>query len=161
MKAHIGRYPKDPEKGRKISIRVDKWDTWNADHTIALIAHPLLVQLHETKHGAPFTDDDDVPEHLRSINAEPKENEWDLDSLHFARWDWIMQEMIWAMYQIVTHREEENKFFTFHKDIEDLDEGPTNFSDICTIDRKGLDEYNARLQNGCRLFGKYFQNLWD
>lgn len=160
MKAYIGRFPKEKEKTRKISIRIDKWDTWNAEHTIALIAHPLLVQLHEVKRGAPFTDDDDVPEHLRSVNAEPKENEWDLDSLHFARWDWIMQEMIWAMDQIVTHREEENNFYTWDKNPEELDV-VKNISDFFTIDRKGLDAYNARLQNGCRLFGKYFQNLWD
>jgi glutamate-1-semialdehyde aminotransferase len=54
----------------------------------------MLKQLKENKHGAPFTDDEDVPEHLRSTTAEPKENEWDTDSNHFLRWDWIMDEMI-------------------------------------------------------------------
>jgi hypothetical protein len=28
------------------------------------------------------------------------------------------------------------------------------------LDREGYDLYEARVQNGCRLFGKYFQSLW-
>ena len=55
----------------------------------------LLKQLDKEKHGAPYTDDNDVPEYLRSHMAQPKENEWDTDSLHFMRWDWIIAEMIW------------------------------------------------------------------
>jgi hypothetical protein len=34
--------------------------------------------------------------------AQPKENEWDTDSLHFMRWDWILDEMIWAFEQKVS-----------------------------------------------------------
>jgi len=66
------------------------------DRTLALIVHPMLKQLNKSKHGAPFTDDEDVPENLRSTNAKPKKNEWDTDSNHFKRWDWIMKEMIWV-----------------------------------------------------------------
>jgi acetylornithine/succinyldiaminopimelate/putrescine aminotransferase len=39
----------------------------------------MLKQLQETKHGAPLVDDEDVPEHLRSTTAPPRENEWDVD----------------------------------------------------------------------------------
>ena len=86
----------DSKKKRKIQIRIDKYDTWNMDNTLALIALPMLKQLRNTKHGAPWTDDEDVPEHLRSTAAEPKENEYHTDSNHFKRWNWIMDEMIWA-----------------------------------------------------------------
>lgn len=41
MKAYIGRYPKG-DKERKISIRIDPWDVWNMDHTLALIIVPML-----------------------------------------------------------------------------------------------------------------------
>jgi molybdopterin molybdotransferase len=46
-------------------------------------------------------DDIDVPEELRSTSAPPKENEYDTDANHFARWDWVMDEMIFAFeYQL-------------------------------------------------------------
>ena len=59
-------------------VRLDPWDTWSFDHTLADIILPGLKQLRATKHGAPFVDDEDVPEgmNLRSTEAEPKENEW-------------------------------------------------------------------------------------
>ena len=86
MKVSIGKYPKKGEQ--KISVHIDPWDTWSMDRTLALIVHPMLKQLHKTNHGAPCTDDDDVPEHLRSTNAKPKKNDWDTDSNHFKRWNW-------------------------------------------------------------------------
>jgi len=82
MKISIGKYSKKDDKQKK-SIRIDPWDTWNMAHTLADIIHPMLKQLHKTNHGAPYTDDEDVPEHLRSTNAKPKKNEWDTDSNHF------------------------------------------------------------------------------
>jgi hypothetical protein len=59
-------------------VKIDRWDTWSMDHTLAEIILPMLKQLNETKHGAPHTDDEDVPEYLRSYMAQPKENEWEL-----------------------------------------------------------------------------------
>ena len=93
MRVHIGRFPKDGSN-RKISVKLHKWDSWNADNTIAIIAHPLLIQLKETKHGAPLVDDEDVPDELKSTSAPPKENDYDVDGNHFKRWDWVMDEMI-------------------------------------------------------------------
>jgi hypothetical protein len=59
---------------------------------------------------APHTDDEDVPEYLRSHMAQPKEHEWDTDSLHFMRWDWILDEMIWAFEQKVNDNVEDQFF---------------------------------------------------
>jgi hypothetical protein len=56
-------------------VKIDRWDTWSMDSTLAQIVLPMLRQLQDTKHGAPFVDDDDVPEHLRSTAAPAKENE--------------------------------------------------------------------------------------
>jgi hypothetical protein len=77
-------------------VKIDRWDTWSMDHTLSHIVLPMLKQLKATKHGAPFVDDEDVPEHLRSTAAPAKENEWDTDANHHARWDWVMDEMIFA-----------------------------------------------------------------
>ena len=111
MKIRIGNYPNHRfyhnwlynwfgySPKQKTSIRIDRWDTWSMDHTLAHIVLPMLVQLKETKHGSPFVDDEDVPEELRSTSAPPKENDYDTDDNHHKRWDWVMDEMIWAFEQ--------------------------------------------------------------
>jgi hypothetical protein len=144
-------------------VKIDRWDTWSMDHTLADIILPMLRQLHATKHGAPYTDDEDVPEYLRSHMAQPKENEWDTDSLHFMRWDWILAEMIWAFEQKVDD-EADSKFFD-HSEcptdptarLEDL----TNGTSKIKYDKEGHDKWQARKANGFRLFGKYYEALWD
>lgn len=140
-------------------VKIDKWDTWSMDYTLAHIITPMLKQLKETKHGSPFVDDEDVPEELRSSSAPPKENEWDTDENHFKRWDWVLNEMIWAFEQNLDYDSEE-KFFD-HSDVE------TDKNDILgqinkiKIDHEGLKIHQDRKKNGFRLFGKYYQGLWD
>jgi len=143
-------------------VKIDRWDTWSMDHTLALIILPMLKQLDITKHGAPFTEDDDVPEYLRSYMAQPKEHEWDTDSLHFMRWDWILAEMIWAFEQELKD-DDEAQFFD---DSECGDEKfPWNkdgqYISKLKVDNEGLEAHQKRKANGFRLFGKYYQNLWD
>ena len=72
-------------------VKIDRWDTWSVDHTLGMIALPMLRQLKRDKHGAPLVDDEDVPKELKSTSAPPKENEWDIDANHFLRWDWVME----------------------------------------------------------------------
>jgi len=149
-------------------VRIDPWDTWSMDHTLADIVLPMLRQLNATKHGAPHTDDSDVPEYLRSYMAQPKENEWDTDSLHFMRWDWILAEEIWAFEQL-TKDDAESQFFD-HSEYE-KDNGKTNhdtwFKDMSEgvskvkYDRKGHEAWQKRMDNGFRLFGKYYRCHWD
>ena len=156
MQITIGPYT-DDNTARQIDIRIDPFDTWDADHTLALIIVPVLKQLKATKHGAPLTDDEDVPEHLRSTSAPPKENNWDVDANHFKRWDWIMDEMIWAMEQVI--KDDEGQFYD-HSEVDEEADLNTQVQQI-KIDRKGLQQYHERIQKGCLLFGKYFQSLWD
>ena len=143
-------------------VKIDRWDTWSMDHTLALIILPMLKQLDITKHGAPFTEDDDVPEYLRSYMAQPKEHEWDTDSLHFMRWDWILAEMIWAFEQELKD-DDEHQFFD---DSECGDEKfpwdkDGQYISKLKVDNEGLEAHQKRKANGFRLFGKYYQNLWD
>ena len=49
----------DSKKKRKIKVRIDSYDTWNADSTLSIIIAPMLRQLKEHKCGAPFVDDED------------------------------------------------------------------------------------------------------
>ena len=147
-------------------VKLDRWDTWSFDHTLADIILPGLKQLKKDKHGAPFTEDDDVPEYLRSHMAQPKENEWDTDSLHFMRWDWILDEMIWAFEQKVKD-DAEGQFFD-HSAYKDDKKGADTWLDDMTkgvsktkYDKEGHRAWQTRKANGFRLFGKYYENLWD
>ena len=145
-------------------VRLDPWDTWSMDHTLADIILPMLKQLDTTKHGAPFVDDEDVPEglNLRSTEAEPKENEWDTDSNHFKRWDWVLKEMIWSFEQKVDD-DADGQFFD-HSECGD-EKFPWNkdgqYVSKVKYDKEGHQAWQDRKANGFRLFGKYYENLWD
>src|SRR6056300_1543901 len=86
---------------QKVKVRIDRWDTWSMDHTLAPIILPMLKQLKETKHGAPYVESADVPKELR-INVHQKvayKKDGTTDENFFKRWDWILDEMIWAFEQ--------------------------------------------------------------
>jgi predicted butyrate kinase (DUF1464 family) len=152
MKVNIGKYPKDVAKDRKISVIVEPHDTWSMDSTLAYIIHPMLVQLKDQKTGASYVDDEDVPEEFRSTAVSPKKDEWDVDDNWFNRWDWIMDEMIWAFETINTDWEKE--FYT-------PPAGEWSVENLGEIDIEGRKKVQDRLTNGFRLFGKYYQSLWD
>ena len=141
-------------------VKIDRYDTWSMDHTLSYIIHPMLVQLRATKHGALFTDDADVPERLRSTSAPPKENEWDTDANHFARWDWILDEMIWAFAQQLRDDDESEFFDHSESDSTDWEHINERLGKI-KVDREGLKTHQDRKANGFRLFGKYYSALWD
>lgn len=157
-------------------VKIDKWDTWSMDHTLAQIVLPMLKQLQVTKHGSPFVDDDDVPEHLRSTAAPAKENEWDTDENHFLRWDWAMNEMIFAFECKVDNSWEDEfrsgkhdiKWIPVDKEGNEVPKGEHKYTrmgkgpnDTYKCDYEGMKVVETRIQNGFRLFGKYYQGLWD
>jgi len=140
-------------------VKIDRWDTWSMDYTLSHIIVPMLKQLKETKHGSPFVDDEDVPEELKSTFAPPKENDYDIDENHFKRWDWALNEMIWAFEQNLDDKSEEKFFDHAEWDEKEKDFGK-NLHKI-KIDQEGLKIHQDRKKNGFRLFGKYYQGLWD
>ena len=157
-------------------VKIDRWDTWSMDHTLAPIILPMLKQLKATKHGAPFVDDEDVPEHLRSTAAPAKENEWDTDANHFLRWDWALDEMIFAFEHKVDDswedefREGEIDWVTVpvDKDGNEVPKGEHKYYQMkdgpnhtYKCDYEGMEKVQARMKNGFRLFGKYYEALWD
>jgi hypothetical protein len=153
-------------------VKIDYYDTWSMDHTLADIALPMLKQLQETKHGSPHVDDEDVPEELKSTSAPAKENEWDTDDNHFKRWDYVLNEMIFAFEckvddswsdkfssgefdkKTVACKWDENGKATMYQWID----GPNN---TYKLDIEGMQEVQKRISNGFRLFGKYYEALWD
>jgi hypothetical protein len=166
------------KRRQKIEVKIDPWDTWSMDHTLTHIIVPMLKQLKETKHGAPQVDYKDVPEELRptrkEINAYKKDGT--TDDNFFKRWDWCMDEMIFA-FESKLDDEWETQFWSGESDRitvpvdEDGNEvakedakyfewrkGP---NDTFEIDWEGRKAYQERISNGFRLFGKYYEALWD
>jgi len=154
MKVKIGKFPGhwpwsnwlydkfgySPEQ--KVKVHIDKWDTWSMDHTLAPIILPMLKQLKETKHGAPFVDLADVPKELHGKKLTKKQKEsGEVDDKHFERWDWVLDEMIYA-FDCKANKDEVIMRF----DIKDRD---------------AMDKEQDRISKGFRLFGKYYENLWD
>jgi hypothetical protein len=88
---------------RKIEIKIDPWDTWNMDHTLAHIIYPMLVQLKETSHGAFSVENDDVPVNLHCV----EQDDYGTDKYYFLRYQYILDEMIWTFDKI---RNDEYRF---------------------------------------------------
>lgn len=150
------------KRKRTIKIHIDNYDVWSMDDTLSLIVVPMLKKLKECKHGAPCVDDEDVPPRLRSTTKsaqKAKKNSWDTDGNHFKRWDWVMDEMIWAHEQLIND-DGDSKFYDHSLSDNPNDDLNTQISKI-KVDRKGLKAHHDRINNGLRLFGKYYRALWD
>ena len=153
-------------------VKIDHYDTWSMDHTLSHIVLPMLRQLKKDKHGSPLVDDEDVPEELRSTSAPAKENDWDTDDNHFKRWDWVMDEMIQA-FECKVNDDWEDQYRSGEHDMKsvpcawDADGKPTLYTfedgpnNTYKCDYDALFAHHKRNANGFRLFGKYYEGLWD
>src|SRR6056300_660614 len=105
---------------RTIKVHIDRWDTWSMDHTLALIVLPMLKQLKETKHGGPMVDVEDVPKELRPTKKEQAAYNKDgtTDDKFFERWDWVLNEMIFAFETKVDDGRWEDQFETGESDLQ-------------------------------------------
>ena len=129
---------------QKVKIHIDHWDTWSMDHTLALIVLPMLKQLKATKHGAPWVAVTDVPKELRPTKKQLMDYQKDgtTDPKFFERWNWVLDEMIYAF---DSKANKDDVYMRF---------------DIKT-QREAIDAEQERISNGFRLFGRYYENLWD
>lgn len=169
----INRWSNNRE--RNIKIRIDGYDVWSADNTLAMIIHPTLVKLKEVQQGACHVDPEDVPEHLRP-SEEPNDENGYVDNTHFDRWNYVLDEMIWAFEQSAKHDRGDDQF---HHNIEQLEmistpcEDNPKLSSIgfnyqkdpakpkYWVDDEGKKLHYDRINNGLRLFAKYYFSLWD
>lgn len=142
-------------KKRKIKVHIDHYDIWSADHTMALIIHPLMIRLKNKKHGAAWVDDSDVPEELKTTSAPPKKEEWDTDDNWAYRYDWVLDEIIWTFEQLADPDNGDN-FTQFEED-------PTGQFGLRIVknDAEKRKIHNDRIDNGLRLYAKYYRTMWD
>lgn len=150
---------------RRVHVKIDGYDVWSADHTLAHIIYPTLVKLKEVKHGAPLVDDMDVPLELRNGNKYPDENSTDEEeAIYFAKWDWVIDEMIFAFEKLGPDEYWEDSFEEGELTFEKSDKYPGKYSinkDNFKEDVAGKKAVEDRIANGLRLFGVYYRNLWD
>lgn len=174
----------DKFKKRRQYIKIDRYDTWSMDSTLAPIILPMLKQLKATKHGSGMVDDEDVPEKFRTsynpndyeqleLFPEKKDaaDEAANDLIHL-RWDYVLDEMIFAFEHLVDDSWED-KYSSGEIDhysepcawdengkptLYTMKDGP-NHTYKC--DYEGLQKEWDRVNKGLLLFGKYYRNLWD
>jgi hypothetical protein len=130
MKVHIGPC----RKNRKVDIRVDDYDVWNADVTMAAIIVEVLKKYREDIGGSPYVQNEDVPERLHMTKEQTIEflEGGETDSQFHERWKYVVDEMIYAM-NVVAHND---------------------------IHYEYSKEQDERVSNGLILFGKYMRAIW-
>lgn len=155
----------EEKKKRNVKIRIDDYDVWGMDSTLGLIVLPMLKTLRDRKAGSPYVDDEDTPVELRSSSAPPKEHEYDTDDNHHKRWEWILNEMIFAFESQTFDWDDQfwlgkhdNRTMVPTDETISVEFGP-NDTRICDWD--GRCKYQKRITNGFRLFGKYYEGLWS
>jgi len=110
----------------------------------------------------------------KKLKATEEEQKAIEDKFH-ARWSWILDEMIFAF---ESHFNEwEDQFISGDTDWKSIpvdadgnevpkseaklfrmDKGPAHTYEI---NMEGHNAYGKRIQDGYKLFGKYYQGLWD
>lgn len=121
---------------RKVKVRIDRYDTWSMDHTLAPIILPMLKQLKATKHGAPYVDQEDLPKELRLTKRQKKvfdDGHWDkslnatkeeideASKVFFSQFDWILDQMIWSFEQQLDEDEGRNFYYEPYASEEELE----------------------------------------
>lgn len=140
-------------------------DTWNLDHTLGTVILASLRHFRTTCYGAPAVDLSDIPSDLQTSEY----------TIH-DHWDFILDEMIFAFEHHINHKWEDDcctgTYDLYWQPIDkdglpvekgqhtaySLEHGPNH---TVEYDTAALALMSRRIQNGFRLFGRYYQALWN
>ena len=160
-------------KNKAETIVIHDYDTWNIDVTLAHIIVPMLKQLKEKKQGAPSVDNEDVSDELRASDEDLRtySKNGETDEHYFDRWDYVMDEMIFAFESKLEDWEEQ--FASGENDVSFVEipdkkdeegeplgtweHGPNHTREY---DIENREKYQDRITKGFKLFGKYYNGLW-
>lgn len=146
----------DSKKQRKIKIKIDRYDLWDLEHTLALIILPALMEFRNSKrYGIPMATD------LAFIPISD-----DAEDAQMAAWNEILDKMIWSFQQIVNEETIEDDFWIQKPDFEGCNTGSEFIERINRgsggkYDFEARKKYDEKVQEGLDLFSKHFRNLWD
>jgi len=129
-----------PGSSNKNIIKIDGYDTWNVDVTLARICAPLLKEFKQ-KSKTTYTnvDEADVPEGLFKGT----------DDIEI--WQNILDQMIYS-FEELSDPCSEDKFYKFDSD---------DSSDYLSFDKDAYTQWSNKVNRGTFLFGKYFKHLWS
>lgn len=178
MKANIGKFYKS-NHDRRINVKIEGFDTWSLDHTLAFIILPALLQLKETKQG--------VPSEFGDVGGDNSSNQYCFDfyseshndafEQKVKQWDEVLDKMIWSFEQLVSDNYDDK--YHHGKAEYDFVQGDKTYSNPVTgkqenlyhmvdknpgkhwYDHVGHMLHEERIQEGLDLFGKYYRALWD
>lgn len=179
MKVNIRKYNKG-NTARKVDVKVEDFDTWSLDHTLASIILPALIQLKHTKHGVPgeFTERIGGDFDRNLVFDFIKEDDSEVFDQLCDRWDEVLDKMIWSFLQLSIEDDYDHQYHHGKIDFEWIESEHT-YTDPITgktektfsmkdknpgshwYDSIGQELHDRRIQEGLELFGKYFRSLWD
>jgi hypothetical protein len=137
----------DSKRKRNVKVKIDRYDAWNADGTMAIIILPLLKEFRRQGGGAPqsmegFKYDSSMTG--QEVFEFYKEDDQLSNDIAFKQWDEILDEMIWTFEQL-------------HPD----NDWESQYSAAAKFDSPGWKKHHERIDAGLTLFGKYFRGLWN
>ena len=141
-------------------VKIDKYDTWNMDSTLAKIILPMLVQLKSTKHGIPGEFATTGGENWSSqAHFDFYETNDELFKKAAGEWDAVLDKMIFAFEYILDESWQDaccTGEFDTTKDI-----GQEGWAGTYKCDYTAMNKVQEQIQEGLELFGKHYVHLWD
>ena len=126
---------------RKVFIKIDDYDVHNLDYTLSLIIEPALKKLLNDEWLSFKADNEDLPKELQI-----SDDEYKLISFTYLENDPRLSE--------IYNRLEQQPKYIINKMIYAFNILNSTESD------KIKEDYKKEIDEGLRLFGKYFRNLW-
>lgn len=126
---------------RKVFIKIDDYDVYNLDYTLSLIIEPSLKKLLDDEWLSFKADNEDLPKELQI-----SDDEYKLISFTYLENDPRLPE--------IYNRLEQQPKYIINKMIYAFNILNSTESD------KIKEDYKKEIDEGLRLFGKYFRNLW-
>ena len=142
-------------------VKVDSFDTWNLDTTLAPIILAGLIEFKKHKGGLPMEfgyiggEDYEDQKHFDFYKTNQE-----LSDKASQQWDITLDKMIFAFEHIVDRDDWEQKFCSGEFD-RSIAIGQEGWKGTYTCDYEGINRVNAQIQEGLELFGKYYRHLWD
>jgi len=159
MKVRIGNYKSERAKKPRIEkVAVHPWDTYSADNTLALVIHPVLVAFKEDvkEKGAVPSDFLDPVDVSAMTEEEAQALHEKMYNEALLKWEGIIDQMIWSFGEVKGDYAGEESFFK----IKDTDADVMDLESRYDIDNNGLNDYYEKIDEGLKLFARYYRSLW-
>ena len=130
------------KRNRTIKVRIDKYDVWSMDSTLAPIILPMLKLLKEDKKSIPFLDVlHQVSRGYQRCFPFYSEGDDTVIDAGEKEWNAILDKMIWSFEQLIA--EPDMEYVTDPLGIEKM------------------AKHQKKVSEGLILFGTHYRNLWS